>query len=45
MTAYRIFLNEKLRNVFKSDASPKEFKKIASKELANMNNEEKNEWK
>ena len=45
VTAYRIFLNEKLRNAFENDADPKEVKKEASKEWANMSNEEKNEWK
>ena len=45
VTAYRIFLNEKLREGFESEANPKDIKKEASKEWAKMSNEEKNEWK
>jgi hypothetical protein len=44
-TAYRIFLNEKLKEAIDTDANPQDVKKEASKEWAQMSNEDKAEWK
>ena len=44
-TAYRIFLNEKLREGFDNGSDPKEVKKEAASEWAKMSNEEKQVYK
>ena len=44
-TAYRIFLNEKLREGFEKGSDPKEVKKEAASEWAKMSNEEKQVYK
>jgi hypothetical protein len=44
-TAYRIFLNEKLKEAIESDANPQDVKKEASKEWAQMSNDDKAEWR
>jgi hypothetical protein len=44
-TAYRIFLNEKLREGFDKNYDPKEVKKDAAAEWAKMSNEEKQVYK
>ena len=44
-TAYRIFLNERLREGFDKNADPKEVKKEAASEWSKMSNEEKQVYK
>ena len=44
-TAYRLFLNSRLKEAFEKDEDPKEVKKIASEDWDKMSNEEKLQWK
>ena len=43
-TAYRLFLDKKLRDAFDSDEDPKEVKKQAAEDWAKMSSEERREW-
>ena len=44
-TAYRLFLNSRLKEAFENDEDPKKVKKQASEDWEKMSNEEKYEWK
>ena len=44
-TAYRLFLNSRLKEAFEKDLDPKEAKKKASEDWDSMTKEEKMEWK
>ena len=43
-TAYRLFLDKRLRDAFDTDEDPKDVKKQASEDWANMSSEERREW-
>ena len=43
-TAYRLFLDKKLRDAFDTDEDPKEVKKQAAEDWAKMSSEERREW-
>lgn len=43
-TAYRIFLNSRLKEGFKNEQEPEDIKKIARKDWSEMSKEEKLKW-